>query len=168
MYAYFTLSCSDCRRGFSVRVFSLNCGLGPPLYICAGCGRLIKSHRVEWLNMSIWAKTRMVIVSLIESAGLGLFSGGAAMMALHFIAATNQTLAGRIFGPSMLVGLIAGLSLQIWRVARSLRRSRMGINAIKPDSSLECNLQGLCLSALFGICLLALIIDVILQLLQRF
>jgi hypothetical protein len=127
--------------------------------------------------MSIWAKTRMVIVSLIESAGLGIFSGAAAMMALHFIVVTNQTLAGRIFGPSMpvgliagsmLVGLIAGLSLQIWRVARSLRRSRMGINAIKPDSSLECNLQGLCVSALFGICLLALIIGVLLQILQRF
>jgi hypothetical protein len=114
------VNCPYCTSLIETTLIGLSTFLGPSLLQCRDCGRLLASHRREWGERGSAGKAWYVAVSLVHVGFCAALAFGCTWLACGAGRSTPMWLP---VVASAVCGAAVG-SLQLWRVARSKRRTR--------------------------------------------
>jgi hypothetical protein len=158
MYVVEMHKCQNCGFPLEMRLFSVSSGIGPEEINCVKCGEPANTGRMEWADMSSSNKSRFWLVTLLYIFILGLLTGNFIDQAYQLwnkdpviVNLRYEAIPFQIFA---VIGGIAAVLLQIYRIRDSARRSRRTNHKLTmPEFMLgiQWNLQFKCLVFLIAI-----------------
>jgi hypothetical protein len=164
MYIIEMHKCQNCDFPLEMRLFAVSSNLGPSEINCVKCGESINTGRIEWADMSSSNKGRFWLVTLLYIFMLGLLTGSFIDQAYQtwnkdpvIVNLRYEAMPFQIFA---VVGGIAAVLLQIYRIRDSARRSRRTSHQLTMSEfmlGIQWNLQFKCLVFLIAICVVATI-----------
>jgi hypothetical protein len=158
MYVVEMHKCQNCGFPLELRLFSVSSGIGPREVNCVKCGEPVDTGRAEWADMSSPNKSRFWVVTLLYIFMLGLLTGNFIDQAYQLwnkdpviVNLRYESMPFQIFA---VVGGIAAVLLQIYRIRDSFRRSRRTSHQLTMPEfilGIQWNLQFKCLVFLIAI-----------------